>query len=278
MQISLGALLSAILLALTVPVPVGADDRPAVTIRFVLVDSKYKLKFSDTDRPVIEAAAAARLAERLSGRIGFARFTAQSGSDAVLMFELNRQDPAGTSDMREVGFHVTLQRQGRPVGDGVYLMFRPQTESGASIPGRDALLEAIGAKIVDAAGPRGPLTMLLSALPIASAAELMTNPVRWAMPYRHDDLCMDTDNLVRLSNTITLPTEAVEYKFTARTSRWLVDGTRRGRILGIPDPESQAHLDDLKNAPSAQVVVGEVYVVQYSPKIPCDAVIAPTPR
>jgi len=109
------------------------------------------------------------------------RFTAQSGPATVLTFELNRQDPSGTSDPREVGFHVTLRRQGQPVGDGVYVMFRPQTESAASIPGRDALLEAVGPKAVEASGPSGPITALLSGLPIAPKAVFMRSPLGWAI-------------------------------------------------------------------------------------------------
>jgi len=272
------AMLVAAALVVAAPSRAGADDRPAVTVRFVLADPNYKVKFSDADRPGVEAAAAMRLAQRLSDRIGFVRFTTQGDLDTVLTFELNRQDPRGTSDIRELGFHVTLRRQGQAVSDSAYVMFRPQTESAASIPDRDALLEAIGAKVAEASGPRGPITALLSGLPIAHAAVFMKSPLGWAIPYRHDDLCMDEASVVLLSNTIDSPAATVVHQFTARASGRLKDGEPRGRILGEPDPASQAHLDELINAPPEQVRVDAVYVVQYAPRTPCDAVVAPAPR
>ena len=263
---------------LAVPAVAAADDRPVIKVRFVIADVSYKLKFADSDRPAVEGAAAARIAERLGARIGFVRFTTQDGPDTVLTFELNRQDPSGTGDIREVGFHVTLRQQGQPLGDRVYVMFRPQTESLAPIPGREALTESIGPKVAEAAAPRGPITALLSAIPIARQALLVQNPLGWVIPYRHDDLCMDEASVVRLSNTVDSPMTTVVRQFTAKTSGRAKQGELRGRIFGEPHPVAQDHLDDLRNTPAERIRVDGVYVVQYSPRTPCDAAVAPAPR
>lgn len=260
---------------LAAPAAAAADDRPLIQVRFVIADPGYRLKFSDADRPGVEAAAAARIAERLAARIGFLRFTTGDGPDTVLTLELNRQDPTGTGDIREVGFHVTLRRQGQPLGERVYVMFRPQTESLAPIPGRDALVEAIGPRVADAAAPRGPITALLSAVPIAHQAVLVQDPLGWVIPYRHDDLCMDEASVVRLSNTVDSPVATMVRQFTARASGRTNQGEARGRIFSEPDPATQAHLDDLRNLPAARIHVDAVYVVQYSPRTPCDAMLAP---
>jgi hypothetical protein len=275
---SVRLLISTLALALVVPAAAAANDRPVVQVRFVIVDATYKLKFGAAVRPAVEAAAAARLAQQLAARIGFIGFTAQNGPDIVLTFELDRQDPSSIGDVREVGFHVKLHRQGQPVGDRVYVMFRPQTESLAPIPDRDALIEAIGPKVAEAAAPRGPITALLSAIPIARQALLIQSPLGWVIPYQHADLCMDEASVVRLSNTVDSPVATVVREFTAKTSGRSNQGESRGRIFSEPDPVVQEHLDDLKNTPTAQIRVDAVYVVRYSPRTPCEAAVAPVPR
>jgi hypothetical protein len=264
--------------ALTAPAIVRADDRPVIKVEFVIVDANYKLKFTDADRPGVQAAAAARIVERIGARIGFVRFTTADGPDTVLKFELNRQDPKSTGDIREVGFHVTLSQRGQPLGEGAYVPFRPQTESLSTIPGREALIEAIGPKVADASAPRGPITALLSVVPIARQAVLVQNPLGWVIPYKHDDLCMDEASVVRLSNTVDSPVTTVVRHFTAKTSGRAKQEDMRGRIFGEPHPLAQDHLDEMKNTPVGQIKVDGVYVVQYSPRTPCDTVVPPAPR
>ena len=265
-------LLCSLAMVAVAPAPVTADDRSAVTVRVVLADRDYRAHVPPAELPDLEAALAERIARHLQGRIGFVRFTAQSGADSVLAFELDRQDRSGTSALREVGFHITLHQASQPLGEKIYVRFRSQTETFNQILGREALLEAVGPKVAEASGPRGPITTLLSWLPITRPAVFMSSPLGWAIPYRHDDLCMDNNTRVRLPTRIKSAVASVVHDFTARTSGALTDGDR---ILGVPDPQSQAHLDDLKNARPDQVLVETFYVVEYSPKARCDAVIAP---
>lgn len=273
MQKRIRAVLSALALVVATT-PALADNRSAVTVQFKLVDPAYQANVPVAERPRFEAAVAARIAQQLQGRIGFVRFTTQSGGDPLLLFELDRQDRNGTASLREVGFHIALSQRGQPLGEGVYVKFRSQTENFHVVLAPPALLEAVGPKVSEASGSGGPITTLLSKVPIATKAVFMRNPLGWAIPYRRADLCMAPRTMIRVPTTVDSPAASVEHEFTARVKGTLNDGEPRGRMLGVPEPATQANLDDVKNAPPEQVRVEVFYVVEYVPE--CSAAIAPS--
>jgi hypothetical protein len=216
-------------------------------------------------------ALAARTVERLRDRIGFMRFTADGNADAVLTLDVDRgPDRTPGSALREVGLHAALAHGGQPLGEGAYLTFRPVGSSKA-IPERAPLAEEMAQKVAEAAGPRGPITGLLSQIPIARAARFVKDPIGWVIPFRHDELCINDVSVVRVANVVETPTASVSREFTARTSgRYRQDGQQE-RILGEPHPTAQDHLDEFKNTPVERIRVDAIYVVSYTRHTRCDA-------
>ena len=218
--------------------PCVGQTLPRVRIEFQVRDSEYVQAFDATERRQLEDSASTILAQAFQRNIGFVAFTTNTSdtTSRVLLVTLDQEDLGHSARLGDVGLHIELQDPPRRRYHQYWITFRKKGEDlGPAAESVNNFLAELRNQLdlLDADWDR--LTSQVSRISIADSGTVTVigPPTGFLIPYRAEDLCLDTrTSRMRIQNLELTGTGSEDLDVIARTARFHAPAAALARYDG----------------------------------------------
>ncbi|MCK5051577.1 MAG: hypothetical protein KAS53_07600 [Candidatus Cloacimonetes bacterium] len=259
-----------IILILMFVLTASAKEKPLLSVKFKITERNYQDYFRDQIQR-IEEEATKKIITALRDYYVFLNLTENESADSLIITLHNRQEATHLSQLREVGFFVTIR--GTHISgeiDPVYWKFRPMEEYNRPLGTVSGFIREVTLAFTNNLSERKDMLVerLFSKIIIANNPLSIRDHLIWILPFSKEDLGINDFSQFLIEVGFREPFGLIKRRFVIEATGVFDsnnDDVLNEYYLGILTEaiQEQGHLEDIRG--NTPMEVQELYIIKYIP-------------